>query len=224
MSTRETVLYVHGMGGGADSRIPAILRDVFAGGKGPEVVVRTYSFDPETASNQLRSWFEELKPALIVGESLGATHALALRRSVSLSDASAHIPVVLVSPAINAPRLFFRLAFLTLLPGVGALLDRIYRPRPGDRQKMHFRFAALRKWKGILAKALSEGNASDVFAFFGKHDKYRRTGIVSVRSWKKLFGPDSYAEYDGTHFMEEEYVREMLAGRILRSIESQDVH
>ncbi|MDO5442500.1 MAG: hypothetical protein Q4G10_02390 [Bacteroidia bacterium] len=223
MSTNGTVLYVHGMGGGADSRIPSILRDCFAGGSGPDVVVRTYSFDPQTAQEQFRSWFEELKPALIIGESLGATHALALRRSEYHAGLSpADLPVILVAPAMNAPRLFFRLAFLALIPGVGSMLDRKYRPRPGERQEMHFRYALLRKWKTVRAEALAEGNQTDVYAFFGKHDKYRRSGIVSVRSWKRLFGEECCEIYDGSHFMEEEYVRTLLADRILETLAARD--
>ena len=51
-------------------------------------------------------------------------------------------------------------------------------------------------------------------AFFGTHDHYRRSGVVSVRSWRRLFGKDSYVMYDGTHFMEEEFIRSMLAPSI----------
>ena len=69
------VLYIHGMGGGGDSRIPSILADAFAE-ENVSVTVRTYDFDPEIAAGQIASWVDELKPRLIVGESLGALHAL----------------------------------------------------------------------------------------------------------------------------------------------------
>ena len=39
------ILYIHGMGGGGDSRIPAILRETLSE-KGVNVVGRTYDFDP----------------------------------------------------------------------------------------------------------------------------------------------------------------------------------
>ena len=46
-------------------------------------------------------------------------------------------------------------------------------------------------------------------AFFGTHDHYRRSGIVSVKSWEKHFGK-SYTMYDGTHFMEDEFISSLL--------------
>lgn len=225
MSTLGTVLYVHGMGGGADSRIPAILRDSFAGSGGPEVVVRTYSFDPVAAQTQLRAWFKELRPSLIIGESLGATHALALRHwAFTEGLSSSDLPLIFVSPALNAPLLFYKLAFLALLPGAGAFLDWKYRPRPGERQEMHFRYALLKKWKSVRAEAFSDTNQAGVFAFFGAHDKYRRSGIVSVRSWKKSFGAGCHAVYAGSHFMEEEYVRNLLVDRILEALSAGGCH
>ena len=57
------------MGGGGDSRIPAILKSSLTE---VDVVVRTYDFDPEKARGQIRQWVDELSPSLIIGESLGA--------------------------------------------------------------------------------------------------------------------------------------------------------
>ena len=82
------ILYIHGMGGGGDSRIPSILRE-----EGLDVIVRTYDFDPDVASAQITLWVDELKPELVIGESLGSLHALRIQG----------IPKVLVSPALNAP-------------------------------------------------------------------------------------------------------------------------
>ena len=65
----KIVLYIHGMGGGGDSRIPSILRDVFAPA-GVKIVARTYDFDPEVAAKQIAVWVEELKPDLVIGESI----------------------------------------------------------------------------------------------------------------------------------------------------------
>ena len=207
MAGSKVILYIHGMGGGADSRIPSILSECLPAPL--EVTVRTYDFDPELAREQISSWIEELHPAVLAGESLGANHALAMYGRYGL-------PTVLVSPALNAPAVLSSLAPITLVPGVGALLDRIYRPRPGDRQAVHFRYALLRKWKALRLAfdRRSKVTGPAPFAFFGTHDHYRRSGIVSLRGWRKRFGEGTYTLYDGSHFMEEQYVRTLLADRI----------
>ena len=56
------------------------------------------------------------------------------------------------------------------------------------------------------------------YAFFGRRDHYRRSGVVSLRQWRRTFGPGTYALYDGTHFMEEPYLRELLIPAILERI------
>ena len=195
------VLYIHGMGGGADSRIPSILSEELVS-FGVNVVVRTYDFDPEIALVQISSWVKELHPELVVGESLGSLHALRIKG----------VPLLFVSPALNAP-LYFRLqAWMTLIPGVTAIYQRIYKPREGDRQQMKFVFSVLRKYKDHRRQAML--CESPVHAFFGTHDHYRKSGIVSVRTWKKRFG-DTFSMYEGTHYMEEEHVRTMLVEKIL---------
>lgn len=199
----KVILYIHGMGGGGDSRIPSILGDHIRG-----VVVRTYSFDPERAWEEISSWVAELKPALVVGESLGALNAIRIKG----------VPHILVSPALNAPLYLGRLSFMALLPGVTPLLDRIYRPREGDRQKLHFTFSTMRKYgalrRAALANSPAEGGRDGFFAFFGTGDHYRRSGIVSVRTYRRYFG-DNLAFYPGTHFMEEEFVVSMLLPKII---------
>ena len=205
----KNVLYIHGMGGGSDSRIPSILRDEFRLRDIPvNVVVRTYDFDPEIAAGQIALWIEEISPALVIGESLGSLHALRVR----------NIPLVFVSPSLNAPLYFEILAWLTLIPGVTWIFDRIYRPREGDRQSLHFTFRTLRKYlhhrKAALHVSMTRNTDLPIYAFFGTRDHYRRSGIVSVRSWKKRFG-ESFTVYDGTHFMEEEYVRIILTDKTL---------
>ena len=198
------ILYIHGMGGGADSRIPAILDEALR----PEVrvVCRTYSFDPEEAAAQIAAWVEELHPAVVIGESLGACHALRVRG----------VPHILVSPSLGAPLYLGYLAFLALIPGVPWLLGRIYKPREGDRQKLDFRFEVLRKYREHrrLALAAAASSGDSYFAFFGRRDHYRRSGIVSLRAWRRHFG-DTFALYDGTHFMEEEFIQSMLLPRII---------
>lgn len=192
------VLYIHGMGGGGDSRIPSIL-DQTLSPAGVRVIVRTYDFDPEVASRQIASWVEELQPQLIMGESLGSLHAVRIKG----------IPHILISPSLNAPLYFSGLAWLTLVPGVTALLDRIYRPREGDRQPLHFTYSVMRKYslhrKEALANSPAAGSSDCFYAFFGLRDHYRRSGIVSVRTWKRHFG-ETFECYDGTHFTEEEHI------------------
>lgn len=220
----KIVLYIHGMGGGGDSRIPSILRDYFthsASRCNPErsegssierakvkVVVRTYDFDPEVAARQIAGWVDELKPSLIIGESLGALHAMRIK----------NIPLLFVSPALNAPIHFRFMAWLSLIPGMTLLFDRIYRPREGDRQKLHFTFALLRKYRAHRKNAIEAAasrTAGQVFhAFFGTDDHYRKYGIVSIRSWEKYFG-STYDVYNGTHFMEEGPIRQLLIPMIV---------
>ena len=204
--SRIPLLYIHGMGGGADSRIPSILKEYY-----PDLVVKTYSFDPDQAQFQLKSWIEELQPCILVGESLGAVHTLVLHHSYP------DIPLVLVSPALNAPRVLSFASAVALCPGVPALLGRIYHPRPGDRQELTFSPALLSHWKPYCSLCYNQERKDNISAFFGTRDHYRRSGIVSLRSWKRHFPEDSYSIYEGTHYMEEEYVRTILLQKI-RSI------
>ena len=210
----KIVLYIHGMGGGGDSRIPSILSDIFKETSSEiRVVARTYDFDPEIAAEQISSWVKELKPDLIVGESLGSVQAIRV----------SGIPHLFVSPSLNAPLYFGRLAFLALIPGVTWILDRIYRPKEGDRQKLHFTFKVLRKYrkhrKIALRNSTKSGSPDLFYAFFGHNDHYRKSGIVSVKTWEKYFGK-TYSMYDGTHFMEEEFVRSMLVPMICKVLEN----
>ena len=272
----KTVLYIHGMGGGQDSRIPSILNDWF-GATQPDirVVVRTYDFHPERAAAQIDAWYAELQPDLVIGESLGSVHALALlaRRSSgadgattlrgcrdvapsggmhpqtvappSSSGALPAFPLLLVSPALNAPKFLYALRGIARIPAARKLLQRIYKPREGRRQALDFMPETLRAW-GVyrrflqsfkpgdpgLGGAFPEGSLSlllrdqgqaartpaPVYAFFGRRDHYRRSGVVSLRQWRRTFGPGTYALYDGTHFMEETYLRELLIPAIRERI------
>lgn len=202
----KKVLYIHGMGGGSDSRIPSILNEALSD---VEVVCRTYSFDPEEASDQISSWMEEVKPDLVIGESLGCLHALRQR----------NIPRILISPALNAPVYFEILAWLTLIPGVTWIFDRIYRPREGDRQPLHFTFRTLRKYRRHRKLAFSSSSpsscAAPIHAFIGTRDHYLRSAIVSVKTWKKHFG-ETFTLYDGTHFTEEEHIFSLVIPMILK--------
>ena len=207
---RHTILYIHGMGGGSDSRIPCILRDHFSSVDGSgkvQVVCRTYSFDPVVAHGQITSWVEECSPCLIIGESLGSLHALRIYG----------LPILLVSPALNTPFYFNILSCLTWIPGISRLFGHIYKPREGDRQTMCFTRSVLKKYRthGRIALEFSSHSDSPLHAFFGVHDHYRRTGVVSISKWKKLFGK-TFTLYDGTHFMEEEHIYSVLIPEICR--------
>lgn len=203
----RTILYLHGMGGGADSRIPAILRDHFAAAD-PSVTVicRTYDFDPEVAHPVIRGWIDELRPDLIIGESLGSNHALRIP----------DIPKILVSPALGAPRRLRKLAPWTFIPGVSWICRRFiwHVKRPG-RQKLVFRYRILHKYKAhgeaVVAAIPAVGR---VHAFFGDQDHYMRSGAVSIPLWESRYGSDTYTIYHGTHFMEEEYIFSLLIPKI----------
>ena len=203
----KTILYVHGMGGGRDSRIPSILKDLL--GPGYSIFIRTYDFDPELATSQLAAWSSEVKPDLVIGESMGAIHAIALKG----------YPHLFVSPSLNAPIFFRVMAAIAWIPGVTKFFDWYYHPKAGDRQKLHFARKTLLKWPAVRRTALLNtplNGSEDYFhAFFGTRDKFRRSGVVLVRTWRKYFGEGSWTIYEGSHFMEEEYIRTLLVPKIL---------
>ena len=203
----SNILYIHGMGGGGDSRIPSILSEELTVA-GVSIHVRTYDFDPDIAARQIAGWVDELNPDLIIGESLGSLHALRITGR----------PLLFVSPALNAPYYFELLAWLALIPGVTWIFDRIYKPREGDRQNLHFTFKVLRKYlphrKSALDSGLQSVETGYLHAFFGVNDHYMDSGIVSVKTWRKYFGYN-YSLYEGTHFMEEGFVRTLLKDTIL---------
>ena len=213
----KTILYIHGMGGGGDSRIPSILNSrlggYFPAGREVRVIVRTYPFKPEDASATISLWVEELHPDLVIGESLGSVHALAVKG----------VPHILVSPSLGAPRGLTILSWLSLIPGMGFLFSKIWHPKEGDRQELLFDYGHLRGWMFFRRKALDNsprmGGRDYFFAFFGTRDHYRRLGVVSVRKWRKYFGKDSYLIYDGTHFMEEEYILSLLIPKIIQVLD-----
>lgn len=195
------------MCGGGDSRIPAVLKASLEC-RGVNVVARTYSFDPEEASSQIADWIDELDPQLIIGESLGAIHAIRVKG----------IPHLLISPALNAPLYFSKLAWLTFIPGIASGLDMKYRPESGDRQIPHFTYGIMRKYgphrKAAVDNSPLKGSPDYFHAFIGTRDHYRKNGIVSLRTWRKYFG-DSFTAYDGTHYTEEEYIHSLVIPHIL---------
>ena len=199
----KTILYIHGMGGGGDSRIPRLLGERFEG-TDLRCIVRTYDFDPETGHAQIASWVEELRPDLLIGESLGAIQALRVPG----------IPRLFVSPALGAPDILVRLAWVTRIPGGKAILHRIWHVKEGDRQQLRFEYAIMKKYAAHWAearKAAGEGGCN--YAFFGTRDHYMKSGAVRIATWEEMFG-NTYTLYEGTHFMEEEYVDSLLIPKI----------
>lgn len=191
------------MGGGGDSRIPRLLQEQLSG-EGIRVIVRTYDFDPEVGHAQILSWVEELRPDLVIGESLGAIQALRVRG----------VPHLYVSPSLGAPILLYRLAWLCRLPGGPALLHRIWPVKEGDRQPLRFEYNVLKKYKAHWKDARRAAREGDChYAFFGTWDHYKKWGVVKVSTWRKMFG-DTFQEYEGTHFMEEDYVFSLLVPKI----------
>lgn len=200
------------MGGGEDSRIPAFLREhinEYIDSRDDvrvDVIVGTYDIDPEIASGQISSRISELQPQVVMGESLGSLYAIQQRG----------FPHILVSPAIGAAGW---MSAISLIPGIPTLMRRLFVPYSDERQSLDFTHKILRHYRGIRRKVLdcspSRGGKDSFFAFFGERDAYRRSGVVSVRSWKRHFGSDSCKIYGGTHYMEEEYLRSMLIPKIL---------
>lgn len=201
------VLYIHGMGGGGDSRIPAILSEVLAP-KGVEVVVRTYDFDPDKGWAQISAWVDELRPSLVVGESLGAIHAMRVKG----------LPHLFVSPSFGAPAWFRLLSFAVRIPGVASLMHRAYPVKEGDRQRLIFTPEVLKKfsahYKAALENTPVNGSGDYFHAYFGLHDRYLRSGVVSRNLYTRYFYR-RYEFYDGNHFMPDELVANLLAPKIL---------
>ena len=117
---RYRLLYIHGMGGGSDSRIPSILSESLSREE-YEVFVRTYDFAPSRGREMIDGWVRELCPDLIVGESLGAVQASRVEG----------IPHILVSPSLGAPFYLGLLSWMAFIPGATWLLLIRYLPMLG---------------------------------------------------------------------------------------------
>lgn len=205
------IFYCHGMGGGEDSRIPAILKAHYASAcyadadGGPcsvELFVRTYSFDPDTASAQIKAWVSEIRPDLVIGESLGANHAITITG----------VPHLYVSPAMNALRVFSRYSWAALVPGVRLYLNRKFKPSRPGRQKLNFRRSIMKRYGDLYRRGLECARKDYSFAFFGLYDHYIKQGIVDIPSWAANYG--EYAVYPGSHYMEQEFIDSMLIPKI----------
>lgn len=204
------ILYIHGLGGGVDSRIPSVLSEHYAthsyscGGRSCTVNIHifTYPFDPEKAQELIQAEASRIKPDLVIGESLGANHAMCVRG----------MPHLYVSPAMNAPEAFARIAPFTAIPGFGRILNRKFRPTRPGRQSMDFRKSVLKKYSRLHEYCMANSRKDYAYAFFGTRDHYMKYGIVAVDQWKTLYG--DYCMYEGSHYMELEYLHSMLIPKI----------
>ncbi len=192
------------MGGGGDSRIPGCLQSLLDPQK-YQVVIRTYDFDPPIGRSQIEAWVRELHPDLVIGESLGAIQALRVKG----------IPHLFVSPALGAPAQLVKFAPLARFALGRWYLHHHYPVKEGDRQPLKFRYDVMMRYREHEAAALAAiGPDEYYYAFFGTQDHFMRSGVVQVSLWEKYFG-NTYTMYEGTHFMEEEYLKSLLVPKIL---------
>ena len=75
---------------------------------------------------------------------------------------------------------------------------------------MDFTYTNMKGWEKTYNEALRV--RGPLKAFIGSRDSYRWTGTVSLRRWTKLHGAPVI--YDGTHYMEERWVRSLLVPAI----------
>ncbi len=192
------------MGGGGDSRIPNHLRTHMDASQ-VRVIIRTYDFDPEIGRAQIASWVEAEKPDLIIGESLGAIQALRIQG----------LPHLFVSPSLGAPENLYRGAGIARFALGRWYLHHRFPVKEGDRQELKFTHEVLLKYKAHGEAAIASIDPNGYYyAFFGKNDHYKASGVVRVDLWEKYFGKTTYTEYDGTHFMEPEYIDSLLIPKI----------
>ena len=199
----KTILYIHGMGGGGDSRIPNHLKTLFPPSQ-VQVVIRTYDFDPEAGCAQIAAWVRECRPDLVIGESLGAVQALRIRG----------IPHLFVSPSLGGAGVLYRARLLALFAPGRWYLHHKFPVKEGDRQLLKFTFPVLRKYKAHEEAALAAIEPDGYYyAFFGTQDHYKKSGVVRIDLWERHFGK-TYTEYEGSHFMEPEYIESLLVPKI----------
>ena len=200
----KKILYIHGMGGGGDSRIPNHLKTLFDPSE-VQVIIRTYDFDPDLGRDQISFWVRVSRPDLVIGESLGAIQALRIQG----------VPHLFVSPSLGAATQLYRSSYIARFALGRWWLNHKFPVKEGERQPLKFTPEVLYKYKEHGQQAfgsIEEGGY--YFAFFGYHDHFMRSGVVKIDLWEKYFGKDTYQMYDGTHFMEEEYVNSLLIPKI----------
>lgn len=207
---RLRIFYCHGMSGGQDSRIPSVLASHFSSADylcdgepcSVDVTVRTYSFDPDIAQGQIKAWADEIRPDLVIGESLGSAYAVLLHG----------MPHLYVSPAMKAPKIIARWSPFMIIPGVRPFFNRMFRPTRPNRQIPDFTREITRKYAALYQRDLENAAKDYSFAFIGSKDHYLKWGVVDIGHWAANYG--DYQMYPGSHFMEQEFLESMLIPKI----------
>ena len=208
------ILYLHGMGSGSQtSRVANKLRTElpkmqFTKGGEPctlNLICETYDFDPEDATQQIAGWVEAYQPVLVIGESMGSIHALGIQG----------IPHIYISPALNYDR---GTEFFKPLMTLANLIGYHYTSQRGaQRQLIDGNPELLAKFRPMIQSykeaILSSPQRDPSFAFFGRHDKYMMSGIVSVKEYERLYG-NSYVVHEGGHIFDSRYVKSRLVPKI----------
>lgn len=215
------ILYLHGMGGGATSRMPVRLKQVLSNmhfTKDGEpcklnVVCKTYNFDPEVATNQIAEWVETYQPALVMSESMGAIHALGIQG----------VPHIWLSPALNYDR-GAELSLPWLL--LSSVFGHTYTQQRGaNRQEIRGDYELVAKFAPMIKsykEAVLNTQRDPSYAFFGSKDPYRKTDIVSIQEYQRLYG-NSYEVYDGGHCLDVRQIRPRLLPKIVEMLGLEEV-
>ena len=211
------ILYLHGIGGGATSRMPVRLQQVlsnmhFTRDGEPcklNVVCKTYDFDPQVATNQIAELVETYQPVLVMSESMGAIHALGIQG----------VPHIWLSPALNYDR---GAQFFLPLVSLANLFGFTYTKQRGvKRQEIRGDHELVAKFKPMIQSyketILNNPQRDPSYAFFGSKDEYMPTGIVSIKEYQRLFG-DSYEVYDGGHCLNVRQIRPKILPKIVEML------
>ena len=175
-----------------------------------QVICETYDFDPEVASEQIAQWRETYHPDLVIGESMGAIHALGIQG----------IPHIYISHALNYDR---ATTFAQPLIAISNSLGYHYRNQhSANRQEIRGDHELLAKFSPLIKKykedILNSEQRDSSFAFFGKEDKFILLGIVSIKEYERLFGA-SYEVHDGGHLFGVKNVKPKLIPKIVEMLD-----
>ena len=174
-----------------------------------QVICETYDFDPEVATNQIADWVETYHPDLVMAESMGAIHALGIQG----------VPHIWLSPALNydhGAELFLPLISLANMMGY-----TYTKQRGARRQKILGNPELVAKFKPMIQSykeaILNNPQRDSSYAYFGYKDPFRKTGIVSIKEYQRLYG-NSYEVYEGGHCLDVRQIRPKLLPKIVEML------